>query len=231
MRIAVIGAGAAGLLFSLLVKRRFPEWRVDLFEQNPEGATYGFGVVFSDGALAFLGRDEPELSDFLETAMERWPMQRIVHRDERVDIDGNGFSAIGRLELNQFLQGLCIAAGVSIEYERAIVSLDETGECDLLVGADGANSFVRRALEKQFEPRVEWLSNRFAWYGTAQRFDCLSLTFRANDDGSFVAHHYRHGSAMSTFVVECDVKTWRRAGLERMSDEESRVYCERVFAR
>ena len=56
------------------------------------------------------------------------------------------------------------------------------------------------------------------------------MTFRANLDGSFVAHHYRHSSVMSTFVVECDADTWRRAGLDRMTDEESRVYCERVFA-
>jgi len=48
--------------------------------------------------------------------MERWPMQRIVHRDERVDIDGNGFSAIGRLTLQEILQKLCRDAGVKIEY-------------------------------------------------------------------------------------------------------------------
>ncbi len=35
---------------------------------------------------------------------------------------------------------------------------------------------------------------------------------------------------MSTFIVECDAGTWRRAGLARMSDAESRAYCERVFA-
>jgi 2-polyprenyl-6-methoxyphenol hydroxylase-like FAD-dependent oxidoreductase len=77
---------------------------------------------------------------------------------------------------------------------------------------------------------VEWLTNRFAWYGTAQTFDCLTLTFRSNDDGAFVAHHYRHGRTMSTFVVECDEATWRRARLDRLEDERSRIYCERVFA-
>jgi 2-polyprenyl-6-methoxyphenol hydroxylase-like FAD-dependent oxidoreductase len=231
VRINVIGAGPAGLLFSLLIKRRFPAWRIQVFEQNPPDATFGFGVVFSQGALAFLERDVPDLHKQLVARLQSWPMQRIVHRDEKVDIDGNGFSAIGRLELNQFLHELCLGAGVGIEYERPIASMSDLPSGDLLVGADGANSFVRRALETEFQPQFEWLTNRFAWYGTAQPFECLTLTFRANEHGSFVAHHYRHSGAMSTFVVECDATTWRRADLDRSSDEESRAYCERVFAR
>ena len=230
MKINVIGAGPAGLLFALLVKRRFPEWRVSVFEQNPPDATFGFGVVFSLNALAFLDRDVPDLHEQLISRLQSWTMQRIVHRDERVDIDGNGFSAIGRLELNQFLQGLCEKAGVQVEYQRLISTLHEVRGCDLLVGADGANSYVRRAFEQEFAPQLEWLTNRFAWYGTRQIFECLSLTFRANEHGSFVAHHYRHSPAVSTFVVECDEGTWRRAGLDRMDDKASQRYCERVFA-
>ena len=230
VQINIVGAGPAGLLFALLIKRRFPGWRVHVFEQNPPNATYGFGVVFSLNALAFLERDVPDFHAQLISRLESWPIQRIVHRDEQVDIDGNGFSAIGRLELNEFLQALCAAAGVELEYRRAIASATELNDCDLLVGADGANSTLRRSLETEFEPQISWLTNRFAWYGTRQIFECLSLTFRANTDGFFVAHHYRHSSSMSTFVVECDEATWRRSGLERMSDENSRAYCETVFA-
>jgi 2-polyprenyl-6-methoxyphenol hydroxylase-like FAD-dependent oxidoreductase len=217
-------------LFSLLIKRRFPSWQILVFEQNPPDATFGFGVVFSLNALGFLERDVPDFYQQLLPRLESWPMQRIVHRGERVEIDGNGFSAIGRLELNRFLQRLCDPAGVEIEYNKHIISVDDLPEADLLVGADGANSMVRCAREAEFSPAKEWLTNRFAWYGTAQSFDCLSLTFRANEHGSFVAHHYRHSKTMSTFVVECDQATWRRAGLDRKSDEESRVYCQGVFA-
>jgi 2-polyprenyl-6-methoxyphenol hydroxylase-like FAD-dependent oxidoreductase len=230
VRINVVGAGPAGLLFSLSIKRRFPAWQIKVFEQNPPDATFGFGVVFSTNALAFLERDVPDFHRQLTARLESWPMQRIVHHDEQVDIDGNGFTAIGRLELNQFLHSLCFEAGVDIEYENPITSLDQVSDCDLLIGADGANSFVRRSLESKFEPRLEWLTNRFAWYGTTKLFDCLTLTFRRNEDGAFVAHHYRHSRTMSTFVVECDAATWKRAKLDQLSDEESRAYCERVFA-
>jgi 2-polyprenyl-6-methoxyphenol hydroxylase-like FAD-dependent oxidoreductase len=230
MHINVIGAGPAGLLFSLLIKRRFPAWDINVFEQNAPDATFGFGVVFSQGALAFLERDVPDFHSQLAHRLVSWPMQRIVHRDLRVDVDGNGFSAIGRLQLNRFLQRLCLDTGVRLKYGRTIVSPDELRPCDLLVGADGANSLACRSLEKEFEPRVEWLTNRFAWYGTSQPFECLTLTFREYEDGAFVAHHYRHGPRISTFIVECGAATWRNAALDRMSDEESRAYCQRVFA-
>ena len=125
MQLAILGAGPAGLLFALLIRRRFPRWQVHVYEQNAADATFGFGVVFSQGALAFLERDAPDLHAQLVPRMEHWPIQRIVHRDETVDIDGNGFSAVARLELNRFLQDLCLAAGVTIGFGERIESLDE----------------------------------------------------------------------------------------------------------
>jgi 2-polyprenyl-6-methoxyphenol hydroxylase-like FAD-dependent oxidoreductase len=230
VRAAILGAGPAGLLFSLLIRRRFPRWRVDVYEQNPADATFGFGVVFSQGALAFLERDVPDLYAQLTLRMESWPMQRIAHRDEAVDIDGNGFSSIARLGLNEFLQQLCAQAGVRMRFGKPVAALEELGPADLVVGADGLNSLVRRSLEAQFEPHVEWLTNKFAWYGTTRAFDCLTLTFRESEHGAFVAHHYRYSPAMSTFIVECDAATWQRAALDRMGDPASREYCEGVFA-
>jgi len=225
VRVAVVGAGPAGLLFALLAKRRRPAWHIEVLEQNAADATFGFGVVFSQGALEFLARDAPDLHAALGARMESWPMQRIVHRDEAIDIDGNGFSAIARLDLLRFLQARCREAGVGLRFDER---LEGPPEADVVVGADGLNSMVRDS--GGFQPQIEWLGNRFVWYGTRQRFECLTLTFRTSAEGAFVAHHYRYGGGMSTFIVECDEATWRRAGLDRMDDARSRAYCERVFA-
>ncbi|MFN0038678.1 MAG: benzoate-CoA ligase family protein [Burkholderiales bacterium] len=230
-RACIIGAGPAGLLFSLLFRRRHPDWRVEVIEQNARNVTFGFGVVFSRGALEFLQRDAPDLHDLLASRMESWPMQRIVHRDSVVDIDGNGFSSIARLELNAMLQGLCEAAGVVLHFDRRIESPAAWEGADLVVGADGVNSVVRSAFVERFQPRLQWLTNKFAWYGTGKAFDCLTLTFRANEHGGWVAHHYRYSPAMSTFLIECDAATWYRAGLDQAGDEGSRRYCEKLFAK
>jgi 2-polyprenyl-6-methoxyphenol hydroxylase-like FAD-dependent oxidoreductase len=158
--------------------------------------------------------------------MESWPIQRIVHRDVKVDIDGNGFSAIGRLHLLQILQDACESAGVKLHFEQTVAQVPKG--YDLVVAADGLNSMVRSKLP--FEPKIEVLTNKFVWYGTSQVFECLTLTFRYSEHGPFVAHHYRYSPEMSTFLVECEAATWQRAGLDRMNDEQSRAYCEKVFA-
>jgi 2-polyprenyl-6-methoxyphenol hydroxylase-like FAD-dependent oxidoreductase len=45
----------------------------------------------------------------------------------------------------------------------------------------------------------------------------------------FIAHSYQYSKELSTFLVEVDPDTWQRAGLNRMSEQDSRSYCARVF--
>jgi 2-polyprenyl-6-methoxyphenol hydroxylase-like FAD-dependent oxidoreductase len=230
MKIAVIGGGPAGLYFSYLMKRADSAHNIMVIEQNPRDATWGFGVVFSDRALEFLRADDEDTYQFLMPHMESWPDLKIVHKDEHMEIDGNGFAAIGRLEFLNLLQARCESVGVTLEFERVVDSLDDFVDADLIVAADGVNSFIRRANTEAFGTAEEQLQNPFVWFGTTQMFDSLSLTFRENADGVFVAHHYRYSPAMSTFIVETDAGTFKNAGFEGMRDTEARAYCEAVFA-
>ncbi|MBV8700069.1 MAG: FAD-dependent monooxygenase [Bradyrhizobium sp.] len=230
MRIAVIGGGPGGLSFAYFWKKRHPEAEVELFEQNPAGVTWGFGVVFSDQALEFLRADDPKTVDAITPRMESWKNITLTLRGQSVELDGVGFSSIGRLELLTILQARARAAGVVARYDAQITSLDQFAGYDLIVAADGLNSLVRRAYEGDFGSSLSYSSNKFAWYGTTKRFETLSQTFVATERGSFNAHHYRYAPGMSTFLVECDRATWEAYGFADRSIEESKTICEDVFA-
>jgi 2-polyprenyl-6-methoxyphenol hydroxylase-like FAD-dependent oxidoreductase len=230
MRIAILGAGPAGLYLAYLIKRRRRDADVRVIEQNRADATFGFGVVFSDRALEFLGADDPDTAAAIAPHLETWDDITLDHGGERIAIDGIGFAAIGRLKLLALLQARARSVGVEPVYERAVAGLDELGEADLVVGADGVNSLVRRSHAQAFGATVTHLRNRFAWFGTAQPFATLTQTFReSSEHGYFNAHHYRYAPDKSTFIVEVDEETFHRAGFHRMAHSKARAICEAVF--
>ena len=71
---------------------------ISVIEQNPADSTFGFGVVFSDRALAFLAEDDPETHDAITPHLESWEDITIFHGGDRVRLDGLGFAAIERLK-------------------------------------------------------------------------------------------------------------------------------------
>ncbi|MFL6790130.1 MAG: FAD-dependent monooxygenase [Bradyrhizobium sp.] len=230
MRIAVLGGGPGGLYFAYLWKRRHPDALIDLFEQNPAGATWGFGVVFSDQALEFLRADDPDTVDAIAPRMESWKNITVNLGGQSVEIDGVGFSSIGRLELLTILQQRLRGTGVRPQYDTQVESVDQLKGYDLIVAADGLNSLVRRSFDGDFGTSLSYSSNKFAWYGTAKRFETLSQTFVKTERGAFNAHHYRYSPDMSTFLVECDRATWQAYGLAYKDIEQSKAICEEVFA-
>jgi 2-polyprenyl-6-methoxyphenol hydroxylase-like FAD-dependent oxidoreductase len=231
VRIAVIGGGPGGLYFAQLWKTRHPGAQIDLFEQNSADATWGFGVVFSEQALEFLRADDPDTVDAIAPRMQSWSNITLNLRGETTEIDGIGFSSIGRLELLTLLQQRVRAAGVTPRYDTPIGSIDQLAGYDLIVAADGLNSLVRRAFEGDFATSISYSANKFAWYGTSQRFETLSQTFVETGLGAFNAHHYRYAPGMSTFLVECDRKTWQAYGFADKTVDESKAICEQVFAK
>ncbi len=230
MRIAVIGGGPGGLYFAYLWKKRHPDAHIDLFEQNAAGATWGFGVVFSEQALEFLRADDPDTVDAITARMESWKNITLNLRGESVEIDGVGFSSIGRLDLLTILQQRARSVGVTPRYDTLISSVDQLTGYDLIVAADGLNSLVRRSFEGDFGTSLSYSANKFAWYGTTKRFETLSQTFVETGLGAFNAHHYRYSPDMSTFLVECDLATWQRYGFADKTIEQSQAICEQVFA-
>jgi len=222
MKITIIGGGPAGLYFALLMQRRFPRYRITVFEQNPRDATYGWGVVFS--TISFLKDLDPAFfksADYIE----------FIHRGETVCLDGNPFYRVARIDLLHALHERCTAAGVALRFGERVTDYEALlKENDLVVAADGAASATRTHYTAAFGTTLDVRPNKFVWYGTTKLFDPVTLIFQQTPHGVFVGHTYRYAEDKSSFVAECSPETWRRAGLDRRSEDESRRYCEEVFA-
>jgi hypothetical protein len=92
--------------------------------------------------------------------------------------------------------------GVKLHFGAEVTTLGQMGEADLIVGANGAFSWIRSENEDRFGTATDWGHNKFIWYGSTKAFDSLTLTFRETDLGVFCAHHYRYQPDRSTFLVE-----------------------------
>jgi 2-polyprenyl-6-methoxyphenol hydroxylase-like FAD-dependent oxidoreductase len=231
MKFVVIGAGPAGLYFALLARKRFPDAAVQVYEQNPCNATYGFGIVLAESGLSRLRRADPDSYEAIMGASFISRNRIISHPDESFFVEGGGYGgAIPRLRLLEILAAACEAAKISITYNRRVEDLREFNDADLIVGADGVNSVVRTCMEREFGTTSYNLTNRVAWYGTRAHFPYPILAFKRDGTGHFVAAGYAYTEHMSTFVPECDAATWEGAGLNTMSEEDLRAHTERVFA-
>jgi 2-polyprenyl-6-methoxyphenol hydroxylase-like FAD-dependent oxidoreductase len=228
-KVEILGGGPAGLYTAILLRRLMPDVHVRLTEQNAVGATFGFGVVFSDQALDFLKADDAEFHDLVTPHMERWQNMTLNLPRDRIVLDGVGFSAIGRLELNEILRKYAESLGAEMRFSHHVASLDEL-QADVVVGADGLNSLVRNALEDEFQPTIDHFNNHFAWFGTTRPFDTLTQSFVKTRHGAFNAHHYRFAPDRSTFIVECDDPTYRAYGFDAMSEAGSVQLCQDIFA-
>ncbi len=230
MKINVIGGGPAGMYFAILMKRAEPAHEIVVYERNGPDDTFGWGVVFSGKTLANLRAADEESHREITKAFEAWDNVDVVHRDTKISIHGNSFSGISRLQLLKILQRRCGQLGLEIIFRNEVTDVESLRQnCDLLVAADGVNSTARQRYADKFKPHLDVRSNRYIWYGTNQLFHGLTLTFRENQAGVFAAHSYKFNKSTSTFIVECDLQTWERAGFAGMGDEQTREFLSTVF--
>ncbi|MEM7292049.1 MAG: FAD-dependent monooxygenase [Pseudomonadota bacterium] len=229
--IEIVGAGPAGLYVAILLKQSFTSASVTIRERNPENAEIGFGVVFSDQALDFLQADDPATHGLITPLMERWQDITVSLEGERVTLDGIGFAAVARRTLLDCLRRRAREVGVELHYESPVLDVPSLSRnADLIIGADGVNSVVRESASSVFQPDIEQCRNHFAWFGADIEFDTLTQTFLSTDHGALNAHHYRYAPGKSTFIVECEPRSFDLLAFADRDEHDSAKICSELFA-
>lgn len=230
MKIVSIGGGPAGLYFSILMKKAFPDFAIDVYERNRRDDTFGWGVVFSDETLANF--EEADQQSFAEITdhFRYWHDIETYYRDTCTVSTGHGFAALSRKKLLQILQKRCHQLDVGLHFKHEVESLEEFSDADLIVGADGVNSFVRDQLAAHIQPHLDWRKCKFCWLGTDAPLEAFTFIFKPTHVGLFQVHAYPFENGLSTWIVECREEVWRAAGLEEADEEQTVAFCEALFA-
>jgi anthraniloyl-CoA monooxygenase len=233
VKVAVLGAGPAGLYFAISMKRRNPAHELIVFERNRPDDTFGWGVVLSAETLENLAANDAVSAAWIREYFAYWDDIAVFHKGVRTVSTGHGFCGIGRKRLLLLLQRRARDLGVELRYESEIADPRSFMQgYDLVIGADGLNSRCRATFEDAFKPDIDTRKCRFVWLGTRQKFDdAFTFIFEETAHGWIWAHAYQFEPETATFIVECSEQTWRNWGFADMTREQSIGTCERIFAK
>ena len=233
MRIACIGGGPGGLAFAILARKAWPRAEITVYERNRADDTFGWGVVFSDETLDNFAAADPESYAALQKSFVSWTDIETYYADTCVRSTGHGFCGLSRKRMLEILQQRARSLGVEMVFQREIADEAQVGPADLIVACDGINSTVRQKHADLFRPSVDWRKAKFTWLGTTLPLEAFTFVFLENEHGVFQVHAYpfqRGAEPLSTWIVECHEDVWKRAGLDRASEEQTVAYCEGLFA-
>jgi 2-polyprenyl-6-methoxyphenol hydroxylase-like FAD-dependent oxidoreductase len=230
VRIVCVGGGPTGLYCSLLMKLSDPASDVTVLERNKEGVTHGWGVTMERGFLARLAELDAESAEEIEWRSVHWRDQAVSFGGGReVGRENGDAHAVSRQRCMDILASRARQLGVTIRYEHDVRGKSGLPPADLIVAADGADSLIRGG-RREFGTTVTEARNKHIWLGTGKLFDSFNFFFEPTEAGWIWAYAYQHEPRASTFIVECEPRTWSGLGFDGCSQTRTLGRLEEIFS-
>ncbi|MEV0596998.1 FAD-dependent monooxygenase [Nonomuraea cavernae] len=232
MKVACVGGGPASLYFSILMKRTDPSHDITVYERNPAGSTYGWGVTYWDELLSNLHGADPESAKAIEESSVQWDSWAARIHDRAVvtvEYGEEGFG-LGRHRLLSILTERARSLGVDVVFEREIAGEEEVADADLVIAGDGVNSVLRERHAEHFGTEVAVGRNMYIWLGTTRTFEAFTFAFTETEHGWIWCYGYRFDEDQSTCVIECSPATWSGLGLDEANEADCLGLLEKLFA-
>ncbi|MBC7578265.1 MAG: bifunctional salicylyl-CoA 5-hydroxylase/oxidoreductase [Tardiphaga sp.] len=231
MKIAIIGGGPAGLYAAILLKKQRPSADITVYERNRPDDTFGFGVVFSDATLDNFEKYDLPSYQRITQEFAYWDDIAVHFRGTVHRVGGNGFCGCSRRTLLLILQERARELGCRLMFEVDVTDEAQFADADLIVLSDGINSHFRNKYIQHFDPTTDVRSNKFTWMGSTRPLDAFTFLFEETEWGPFIAHAYQYEAGRSTWIFETDPETFKRAGLEGLSEQQSADRMEQIFSK
>ena len=180
-KVVIVGAGPVGCLVAIMLAHR--GCRVEVFEKRPDLREISLEAGRSINlVLTLRGLEALERIDAREEVLEiTVPVVGRMMHDQEGNLVSQPYGqdesernySVSRSDLNRYLLNRAEEAGVSFGFQTSVESLDlesrtlvvdgKKHSYEILIGADGAPSVVRQALEKagHIEAQVEMMSTAY----------------------------------------------------------------------
>lgn len=232
MKVAVVGAGPAGLYFSLLMKQADPGHRVVVYERNPRNHVIGWGMGFWgwswDDLISCLDDSDPTTARRLRQSAVRWRGQSLTLDGQTVAVDGVGYG-IHHRTLVEILTDRALEVGVEISFDHALADTEGLHDADVVIAADGVGSAIRGNDQDCFGTECVAGRNTYVWLGSDTVFDGFTNAFVPTEHGWIWLHGYAIDPQTSVCIVECAPSTWRGLELDRLGAGDSLLLLESIF--
>jgi len=237
MKISIIGGGPAGLYFASAIKGLNPAYDVSIYEIRNESVN-SFGLGYT---LQKLGTDLLELIDphYFEGlfSVESTPLItkalfRTHNQSKRTDFS-EGYS-VTRTNLMRYLRENALSKGVTITEQKITPNrLNQLQVAsDLLIGADGINSAVRKHYSGKLKTKVKTAKLKFSWFineAPQVKTEACFYAFQA-DEGVVMLTSYPLTSNKQVVIIEMTQNCLNKGKFKGKTPKQAVPYLNKILS-